>query len=365
MKTFTATAPLTGADHLTLQTFHEQAMLFDIETTGLSAGHHKIFLIGCASRQGDQITVRQHFAESPQEESAVLQAFLDGAPAFQSIISFNGLGFDIPFLQERCQKLGLSTHLSDMEHVDLYRLSMPYKHTLKLENMKQKTLEDFLGIPREDDCSGRDLISLYDSYCKSPTDEALRLILLHNYEDVRNMIGLIPLLSYGELFQGNFSIQGWTEHAYQKYEGGQSQELILSLLPTHPLPRQISYGQDSIYLSGHRTDVRLRAPIHQGELKYFYHNYKDYYYLPQEDMAIHKSVASYVDKDFRRKATASTCYSKKSGRFLPQYHDRFSPHYKLEYNDKASFLEMNDAFTASPEFQKEYALHLLRLLAKP
>ena len=40
----------------------------------------------------------------------------------------------------------------------------------------------------------------------------------------------------------------------------------------------------------------------QDTLKYFYDNYKDYFYLPKEDTAIHKSVATYVDKDFRQKA---------------------------------------------------------------
>ena len=46
---------------------------------------------------------------------------------------------------------------------------------------------------------------------------------------------------------------------------------------------------------------------------------KEYFYLPAEDTAVHKSVASYVDKEFRQKATKDTCYIKQNGDFLPAY----------------------------------------------
>ena len=61
----------------------------------------------------------------------------------------------------------------------------------------------------------------------------------------------------------------------------------------------------------------LFLPVYSGELKYFYPNPSDYYYLPLEDCAMHKSVASFVEKEYRKKATAATCYTKKTGTFLP------------------------------------------------
>lgn len=103
----------------------------------------------------------------------------------------------------------------------------------------------------------------------------------------------------------------------------------------------------------------MRIPLYHGELKYFYPNYKDYYYLPAEDMAIHKSVAAYVDKNHRTQATAATCYSKKSGCFLPQYQELFSPALKLERQDKISYFELTEAFTNSRENLKTYVMHFL------
>ncbi|MCI8895359.1 MAG: ribonuclease H-like domain-containing protein [Lachnospiraceae bacterium] len=363
MKTYSKTTALTQTDPLTLQVFHEQALFFDIETTGFSARHHQVYLIGCAFRQGEAITVCQYFAETPAEEPALLCAFLARAAAFSSTISFNGLGFDLPFLAQRCSLLHLDSPLPDMLHVDLFRLLSPFRSIFKLEDMKQKTLEQFLGLTRKDACSGGELINVYRAYCQAPGEEALSLMLLHNYEDVLGMPQLLPLLSYAEFFQGNFTVSSRTEHPYRDYEGAPALELILLLVPAFPLPRRISCGVDEIYLSGSGAELRLRARLYQGELKYFYSNYKDYYYLPQEDVAIHKSVAFYVDKDFRTQAKAATCYSKKSGRFLPQYNDRFSPYFKLEYHDKISYIEMDEDFISSPTLQKEYALHLLQVLS--
>ena len=52
-------------------------------------------------------------------------------------------------------------------------------------------------------------------------------------------------------------------------------------------------------------------------MKYFYANYKDYYYLPGQDLAMHKSIASFVDSSRREQAKAENCYTRKTSSFLP------------------------------------------------
>ena len=79
--------------------------------------------------------------------------------------------------------------------------------------------------------------------------------------------------------------------------------------------------------------------IHICNLKYFYPNYKDYYYLIYEDQAIHKSVGEFVDKGARVKATKETCYTKKSGSFLPQPSSLWTPDFKNTCKDKTGFFE--------------------------
>ena len=66
----------------------------------------------------------------------------------------------------------------------------------------------------------------------------------------------------------------------------------------------------------HESKGIIRLPIRQATLKYFYKDYKNYYYLPEEDTAIHKSIGQFVDRDHKVAATKETCYQKKTGNFI-------------------------------------------------
>lgn len=364
MKEFTEKTEFFMQDSLSQEIFTESTLFFDIETTGFSARHNKIYFIGCACRKGHILTITQYFSENTQDEAEVLSAFSSLCARFNSAITFNGLGFDLPFIQERCRLLNVPEQLSAMNHIDIFKLISPLKMLFKLPNMKQKSLEQFLGLNRQDLFSGGELINVYHAYIQENDADKLALLQLHNKEDVLGMTALLPILAYREFWNGRFQIAGTEIVSLQSYEGCDSLELFFRLKPEFPLPKRISCGKDTIYLSGYGEMIKLKVRIYQGELKYFYSNYKDYYYLPQEDMAVHKSVAFYVDKDFRTRAKAATCYSRKSGRFLPQYQELFSPYFKLEYHDKISYIEMTEDFTSSPEFQKNYVMHLLSVLQK-
>ena len=362
MKTWQNEIPFQPNNIITQELFTESALFFDIETTGFSPLHTQVYLIGCAARKGNVVCTTQFFAENSSDEKLILNAFSELLNHYDTLITFNGIGFDIPYLQGRYQHHKLPDPFCDFQYLDIFKSLSKYKHILKLENLKQKTIEQFLGIPREDLYSGGELINVYDSYVKEASEEALTLLRLHNYEDVIGMIDLLPVLSYVQLFEGNFQITQYEKHSYEEYEGTHALELILTLTTAFPLPKRFSFGIQDIYLTGFQNQVKLKVKIYQGELKYFYSNYKDYYYLPEEDMAVHKSVAFYVDKNYRTRAKAATCYSKKTGCFLPQYAEVFEPYFKLEYHDKILYFEMTEDFTDSPEAQKNYSTHLLKYL---
>ncbi len=128
------------------------------------------------------------------------------------------------------------------------------------------------------------------------------------------------------------------------------------------LPADISYGINDCYFSGHKEDGKLRVPLYEEELKYFYSNYKDYYYLPKEDIAVHKSVASFVDKEYREQATARNCYTRKISSYLPQWDAVFVPFFKRNYDDKALFFELTDELKTQREAFNQYAHHILQMM---
>lgn len=338
------------------------SLFFDIETTGFSADYCQIYLIGYAAIVNGNICITQLFAENPAEEPAILTAFLETLPQYRTLVSFNGARFDIPFLKGRYAHYQMQEPLDSFQHLDIYKQISAFKNILKLQSLKQKALEGFLGISREDTYSGGDLIPVYLEYAKHPSPEACALLKLHNLEDMEGMAALLSLLSYPQLFRGNFQISSLKTQKWETYSGQEGWELVLSLEAGIPLPKHFSCKKGELYATGLGRQVKLRVLPYIGELKYFYPNYKDYYYLPAEDMAIHKSVATYVDKDYRMQAAAATCYSKKSGCFLPQYQPLFSPSLKQEYQDKVSYFELTEDFKASMEKLKAYAMHLLEYL---
>lgn len=325
-------------------------LFFDIETTGLSARSSSLYLIGAAGMVKGAWTAIQWFAETPQEESAVLSAFLDFAKDFSQVIHFNGDRFDLPYLAEKCRAYRLDNTLNSLVSRDLYRMIKPLKTLLGLISLKQKSLEEFLGVFREDRFSGGELISIYRDYTAFPNQEVLSLLLLHNYEDLQGMFSIIPMLSYLALPDGSFRVA----------EGSLDNDslIIRAWLPA-PVPKPFSSHNRLFYLSCAQNHLALSVPGRRGSLKHFYSDYKNYYYLPAEDTAIHKSVAVYVDKEYREPARACNCYTRKDGFYLPQKTPLFQPVFQVAYSDKLCYFPCTDTFLQDRAALQRYLEHLL------
>ncbi|MDD6157113.1 MAG: ribonuclease H-like domain-containing protein [Lachnospiraceae bacterium] len=340
----------------------EKTIFFDIETTGFSPKHSHVYLIGCARKIGEKLHIDQFFAENPGEEGRVIQAFLEILKDYTTIISFNGVGFDIPFLKAKCDLLGIPETLKDLHYLDIFKSVSEIKFLLKLPNYKQKTIEEFLGLERDDKYSGGELINVYLEYTQNPDEEKEQLLLLHNYEDIIGMTDLLPILTYLEIFHDQYAIKEIQVGTYRSIDGTNQQELLITIQNDYPVPKRVSYQYREFYLIMKDEVTTLRVPVYSGELHFFHSDYKDYYYLPQEDMAIHKSVAGYVDKGYREKAKISNCYTRKTGDFLPQYSTIMQPEFRKEYKDKVSYFEITEDFYSSDIMLRRYVDHILKLM---
>lgn len=347
-----------------------RALFLDIETTGFSAAKARLYLIGTAYVQDHVLVTEQFFAEtgSPDEEAALIYEFDSLAAQFDTIVTFYGSRFDLPFLKE-CQKR-LHIPPADLvyhnkNYVDLYVDFHAYKHIFALENYKLLSLEAFLGIKRMETRSGGELAGIYMEYIKKTDDESLRLLLSHNYEDLTGMVRLLPLYAFDSFFAGHFTPVSSTVSTYCRIDGTPGTELSITCLLEHSLPAAVSCCCCSYYLHAGQNTAIFRVPLYQGELKYFYPNYKDYYYLPGEDTAIHKSVAAYVDRAHRQKARAASCYTRKTGSFLVQYEELITPAFYTEYKAGLSYFELPDESGRSTALLKDYCMHMLHILKNP
>lgn len=342
--------------------FTENSIFFDIETTGFSSSRTSLYLIGCATRKGDTLMLDQFFAETKDDEPAVLSEFFSLLQNYDTILTFNGIGFDIPYLKGRCKAHGLQEPFASHTYIDLYKEAARLKHLFRLPDLKQKSIENFLGIDRIDAYSGGELIEVYKEYTRHPSKEALALLRQHNYEDVLYMPKLLPLLAYHKIPEGAFTVSALDANEYTSYDGIRQKELIFTLNLAAPVPKPVSLRYDSCYLTADKTTARLCIALYDGRLRFFFDNPKDYYYLPTEDFAIPKSIAGSVDKAHRRQANSSTCYTWKHALFLPQYEPLISPVFRAQRKDKISYFELSEAFITSPELQTRYVNHLLKTI---
>ena len=339
-----------------------ELLFVDIENTGFLAASSHLYLIGCVALEEDQWVGIQWFAQTYEEETEILEAFFTYAASKKTLVHFNGTTFDLPFLDQKCRHHRLSYSTESFESIDLYRRLSPFKQMLGLPNCKQKTLEQFLGTSREDLYDGGELIGIYRDYLSHPTPEAEELLLLHNREDIQGMLSILPALFYYDLFLLDVTVTRVQANYYRDLSDRVRMELLMTLSLPVSVPKLASLSGNDCYLMLNGDTGSLKVPVYEEELKYFYANYKDYYYLPTEDVALHKSVASFVDSEHRVQATAATCYTRKHSRYLPQWGLFREPFFKREYKSKDLFFELTDEFKRDRSAFSEYANHLLAML---
>lgn len=277
-----------------------KSFFLDIETNGLSSRSSFIYLIGAMDFSENSFQITQWIARTPEEEKEILSAFSDYSAGYSGCIHFHGDQFDLPFLQARFAHYGLEYPLSEFPSFDLCKELKKIQNLLKLPNCKYTTAESFLGLSRENDCSGKECIHLYQKYYATQKEEFLEPILEHNQKDLEHLPDLCSLLSYQQILQGSFQLKELRSH-----EGAVLARLALPF----PLPRLFSYYGEHTYLTGEKEELRLQLTPVNGKLKRYFDCPQDYYYLPEEDTAVHKSVGIYVDKARRKRATAKTCYT--------------------------------------------------------
>lgn len=312
-------------------------LFFDIETTGFSGDTSSLYLIGCTYHNGKGWNLIQWFADTAGSEAELLTAFFSFLRNYSILVHFNGDGFDIPYLLKRCRHLGLPYDFSGVQSVDIYRKIKPYRNLLGLESMKQKAIERFLGVFRADPYSGGQLIEVYQDYLVTREQALYDMLILHNQEDLTGMPLILPILNYCDMLEGAFSFLGQEARPVRGLFGDEALCLDLNYESPVTVPVEWSASAGCYRLSCQENRLTCTVPLTKGELKYFYPDYQNYYYLPLEDTAIHKSVGEFVDRSARKKATAATCYTRRAGTFLPQPAPIWEPVFKTAHKDKTSY----------------------------
>lgn len=284
----------------------EKTLFFDIETTGLSAKSSFLYLIGCIYYEKDQWHMIQWFNNDSESEELMLQNFLLLVSNYDTLIHYNGKRFDLPYLIERCNHFHLKDTFSNLNQIDFYQVAKAYRSILCLSSLSQHSVEQFFQLNRTEFQSGEDLIVAYYIYLKSNNLHQQQQLLIHNQDDLIGLLTISNLYSFQMIKNGNYTISNWELKDH----------IIRVQLEFQGLLPHIIKNNDYCQMEIENNTLVLSIPIINGRIRNYYSNYKDYYYLPAEDMAVHKKLSTYVSKYAKEKATPDTCYTWVS------YHDK-------------------------------------------
>lgn len=353
-------------------------LFFDIETTGFSKDNTILYLIGCGYFIENGFQFIQWFNDDGTSEEEILLAFHDILKQKDwQLVTFNGNSFDIPYLKRHYELNELPCDIESFPSLDFYQFLKPFQSLFQMTHGKQKDWEHFLDLYREDIYDGGQLIAVYKEYLMNKEEALLHKLLLHNEEDLLGMKYLLPLFSYRMLLSKDLSLIK-VSPGESLFEKGTGSIAISCKLPL-ALPKPLNFSTSIGSISTDKNDssiLIISLPYIEETLKHFFKDYRNYYYLSEEDRAIHKSVGCYVERKYRRAAKASTCYIKKEGIFLPipktqkhygiqieryPYQDSF-PLYKREFKSPRSFAEFDNLFSDKNESLSIYLRDVIKEL---
>ena len=316
--------------------FDENTLFFDIECTGLSPRKSFIYLIGYAVRLGNKITITQLLANNESQELEVLEEFERIICKYDNLLGFNSTRFDESYIVERCRKYKFNTTIKSKHHLDMYLTTTKAKCLLDLPNYKQKTIEEFLGLHRDDKYNGGELIPVYQHYSLTGDEESKKLILLHNFEDIKGMIFISDVLCYADLTASDLR---YVSHEIDK------EKLRFVVEFDFSIPSSINKIREYGMYIIRENRIYVTLNLFNDSLYTFLPDYRNYYYLINEDIIVPKSLGESIDKSCRRPASRQDCKILAEGTYvsLPKGIDVGNTRiFKPEYNSKDTFVSVSD-----------------------
>lgn len=173
----------------------DRTIFLDTETTGLGEPGTYIFLVGLGFVTKSHLVVQQHFMRSLAEERAMLAHVRDILAQAETVVTFNGLSFDLPLLHSRWNAHGIVGPAETFWHLDLLP---PARRVWRafLPNCRLSTLEqEILRVHRADDVPSAAIPERYLAYLHHGNLDDLTPVFSHNVVDILSLVALLIVLN--------------------------------------------------------------------------------------------------------------------------------------------------------------------------
>lgn len=152
--------------------FAEDCVYLDIETTGLSAAYDDVTLVGISNGKNFKAFIK----------GANLRDLASELKKYSVVVTFNGSGFDLPFLRRSFSRS------IPQAHIDLRWVAYKLGYTGGLKEIERR-----LGIKRPRrlaNMDGFEAVILWQRYCHGDRG-ALEQLIDYNRSDVMNLKGMM------------------------------------------------------------------------------------------------------------------------------------------------------------------------------
>ena len=326
---------ITKYDMVTKYFGDKTVMMFDIETTGLSPLSSFTYIIGVNVFKNGKWDIIQLFNDDGTSEPDMIREFHSIISEADILIEFNGDTFDIPYIRKRMNTIESRFHISMIDNFsnvtpyDLLKMIRKYKFALGLPNVKQKTVEKYLGINRVDMYNGGQLIDVYLGYLAAKDERSRSLVLRHNRDDMEGMIFLSSILTIEAMCEGRLKVTDIkTESRISNQTSENALTLVLDGKLEFPLIKPICTMGLGVDVDAENENIRIKIPISVGSHRLYYGNdektgfeEREGYFVPLENISV-------------------LCDT------LPCYKDKA--------REKKGFIMLNDEFLGKHELIKRY-----------
>ena len=171
---------------------HTQLLFLDVETSSLSPGSGTlVFLVGLGYWTSEGYHTHQVFLNEPGDELSFLAYLDDLLGRYPVLVTFNGLAFDLPILNQRFLVNGIRSEILKKHHLDvltlarrLWRKRYPSRRLAFLE-------QEVLGFTRsEKEIPSWMIPEIYVHYLMRGETQYLPGVFYHNEMDILSLAGL-------------------------------------------------------------------------------------------------------------------------------------------------------------------------------
>ena len=286
----------------------EHAVILDIVSHGRYWRSSPLVSVSVISQGAGGPQETTWLSEKESDEYDILEALGKYLPGHDTVITFNGQSYDIPFLRKKLSAYGLPDPLAGMKPRDLFREYRPLKTVLGLPSGRLVDYDEYIRMHTEpgtgfsteneglpDISSDRTRSSFADSIAAvQPSGEDL------STADAVRTLRILGFDAVLELLHGSFD----------SVQAEALEDLVMFRIRTlRSIPCRISFHDGPFHLTASGRTAALSSRIEDGRIRFYHSDINNYIYLPHEGYAVYKTMAEFVDKSHRKKATRETCYT--------------------------------------------------------